>query len=98
MFVIVERTETRIVLARMAQLDTSLRNEVDDVNAGFDFIKGGHSQRLAFSDSHEQVDYRLAFTEWQTVSDLIISLVGKVLNKNGTVLELSHFVGCNVNR
>jgi len=42
MFVIVEWTEASIVLARMAQFDTSLGNKVDNIYLGFDLIKGGH--------------------------------------------------------
>ena len=42
MFVIVERTEARIVPARMAQFHTGLGHEVDDIYFGFDLIKGGH--------------------------------------------------------
>ena len=41
-FVVVEWTETCIVPARMAQFDASLRDEVYDVNAGFNFVNGGH--------------------------------------------------------
>ena len=70
MLVIVERTETRIVLARMAQFDTSLRNEVNDVNAGFDFIKGGHGLAVSFQQlAVSWLNYRLGSKEWQTVSD-----------------------------
>ena len=42
MFVIVERAEPRVVLPRVAQFDSRLRDEVNDVYFGFDFINGGH--------------------------------------------------------
>jgi hypothetical protein len=42
LLVVVERTEARIVLPGMAQFDTSLGDEVYDVDAGFDLINGGH--------------------------------------------------------
>jgi len=40
--VIVEGTETGIVLPRVAQFYTRLGNEVNDIDPGFNFINGGH--------------------------------------------------------
>jgi hypothetical protein len=40
MLVIVEGTEACIVLARVAQFDTSLRHEVNNIYFSFDFING----------------------------------------------------------
>jgi hypothetical protein len=41
--VIVERTEAGIVLACVTQFYTGLGDEVDDIDFGFDLIKGGHN-------------------------------------------------------
>ena len=40
--VIVEGTKARVVLPRMAQFHPGLGNEVDNINADFDLINGGH--------------------------------------------------------
>jgi len=43
----VERTEASVVLARVAQFDARLGGEVYNVNAGFDFVNGGHKSQLS---------------------------------------------------
>lgn len=52
MFIIVERTKARVVLARVAQFDTSLGDEVYDVNLGFDFVNGGHAEIIDLIDGN----------------------------------------------
>ena len=42
MFVVVEGTEARVILPRVAQFDARLGDEVNDVYFGFDFVNGGH--------------------------------------------------------
>ena len=37
-----ERTEARVVLARVTQFDTGLGDEVYDIYLGFDFVYCGH--------------------------------------------------------
>jgi hypothetical protein len=43
MFVFVERTKSRVVFTGMAQFDTGLGDQVNDINFAFDFICGGHT-------------------------------------------------------
>jgi hypothetical protein len=40
--ILMERTKSRVIFAGMAQFYTSLRDKVDDVYAGFDFVSNGH--------------------------------------------------------
>jgi hypothetical protein len=43
MLVGMERTKAGVVPAGLAQFDTGLGNEVNKINARFDFVGGGHS-------------------------------------------------------
>lgn len=49
MLVVMERTESRIVLACMAQLYASLRHEVYDIYLGFNVINGCHGNQFVRS-------------------------------------------------
>jgi hypothetical protein len=49
MFILMERTKARIVLARMTQFDTGLGNEVDNIDAGLDLINCRHGCLAAFN-------------------------------------------------